>query len=77
MTRITLDSALKAKLGDLTGRVAVCDERGELVGYFVPGPGRERRTPADEPSYTVEQLAAWRATRAGKPLEEILSRLGL
>lgn len=78
MTRITLDQALQEKIGALTTPVEVCDERGETLGYFVPGLGRERPdgTPADPP-YTAAEIAASRANRTGKPLEEILSRLGL
>lgn len=78
MTRITMDESLQEKLGSLTARVEVCNERGETLGYFIPGRGRERPigTPA-EPPYSEAEIAASRAVRTGKPLEEILSRLGL
>lgn len=78
MTQIQLDATLKERLGDLTTRLEVCNERGEVIGNFVPSAGRERElSTLVEPTCTPEELAAWRADRTGKPLEEILQRLGL
>jgi len=36
MNRIVLDETLRAKLGDLDQRSAICDETGRVVGHYVP-----------------------------------------
>lgn len=78
MTRIMVDEVLRAKLGELTSQVELCGAHGETLGYFIPAAGRERpdKPPVEIP-YTAEEIASSRAVRTGKPLEEILGRLGL
>lgn len=36
MNRITLDAELRAKLNGLKSVVEICDERGEVVGRYLP-----------------------------------------
>lgn len=78
MTQIRLDATLKERLGNLTSRLELCNELGEVIGYFVPSAGREcpEGVSLDIP-YSPEEIAASRALKTGKPLEEILARLGL
>ena len=41
MRKITLDADLAAKLGDLTGEIALCDAAGNVVACVVPPGHRE------------------------------------
>jgi hypothetical protein len=41
MRKITLDAELRAKLGELTGEIALCDESGRPVAYVVEPRYRE------------------------------------
>jgi hypothetical protein len=36
MTRVVLDEALRAKLKGLTDEIEICDERGRVVGHYLP-----------------------------------------
>ncbi len=55
MSRIVLDEATLARLGELTGSVAVCDSRGKVVGYFRPKLDPEKDAPL-EPQVSEEEL---------------------
>jgi hypothetical protein len=78
MTRITLDSALRDRLGNITEQIELCNESGETLGYFIPGPGRSRQGGGQfEPPYTAEEIAASRKVRTGRTLDEILKDVGL
>ena len=55
----------------------MCDEQGRMLGFFSPTPDRP---PLDalqlEPPLSIAEVEALRSVRTGKPLEEILNRLG-
>jgi len=77
MRQITVESALGQKLIALPGQAVLCDEQGRVLGFFSPTPDRP---PLDalqlEPPLSIAEVEALRNVRTGKPLEEILHRLG-
>jgi hypothetical protein len=76
MTRLVLDAATRARLHNLDSLVEVCDESGQLLGYFHPvAPGLSSAPPRRSP-FTDDELQKRRQQRAGRPLREILDRLG-
>ena len=78
MQLISVDASVKAKLGDAIGQAVVCDAYGRVIGFFVPIKDRPRLEDLNlEPPLSIEQTEALRRkNRSGKPLEEILTRLG-
>lgn len=78
MNQITVDSQTVEKLGAMTGQSVVCDEQGRALGFFSP---LARATPLEELNLesplSLEETRALRKDRTGKPLAEILDRLGL
>jgi hypothetical protein len=78
MRFITVDAPVGAKLGDATGQAVVCDADGRVIGFFVPIKDRPRLEDLNlEPPLSIEQTEALRRkNRSGKPLEDILTRLG-
>ena len=75
MTKLVVDAAFLAKLGDLQGSVEFCDESGRTLGYFHPtvqgGPGGAKV----ESPFTDEEIQRRRQQRSGRPLGEILEDL--
>ena len=73
MTKLTVDSELRAKLGGLQDLVEFCDESGRIVGFFHPvalaGQNRTASPISDE------VIEAARAQRTGRPLPDILADL--
>jgi hypothetical protein len=78
MNRITVDPVIVEKLGAVPGQTIVCDEQGRALGFFSP---LTRATPLEELNLesplSLEETQALRKDRTGKPLAEILDRLGL
>ncbi|MCE9554405.1 MAG: hypothetical protein K8T91_13640 [Planctomycetes bacterium] len=78
MDQIIVESALGQKLGELGGQVVLCDSEGRALGFFSPlqEPVRvdELRL---EPPLSIAETEELRKVRTGKPLSEILGRLGL
>jgi len=78
MNHITVGSEVVEQLGAVTSQAIVCDEQGRALGFFAP---LARATPLDELNLesplSVEETKALRKDRTGKPLTEILDRLGL
>jgi hypothetical protein len=77
MQQIIVESCLGEKLGETAGQVVLCDERGRVLGVF--SPLRERPSLEDlqlEPPLSIAETEQLRKNRTGKPLEEILGRLG-
>jgi hypothetical protein len=78
MNQITIQSALSDQLTNVPGEVIVCDDTGRALGFFSPLPGRPRIEDLQlEPPQSIEETEALRKNKTGKPLEEILGRLGL
>ena len=77
MEKIIVESALGEKLGELDSQAVLCDSSGRALGFFSP---LERLPASDlqlEPPLSIAETNELRNVRAGKPLDEILSRLGI
>jgi hypothetical protein len=79
MRHITVESPVGDRLGDSTEQVIVCDVEGRVIGFFSPLRGRPRLEDLRlEPPRSIAQTEELRQKqRTGKPLEEILGRLGI
>ena len=78
MHQITVESRLGEKLCETAGQVVLCDAEGRVLGLFSPVVDRPRVEDLQlEPPLSIEKTEQLRKNRTGKPLEEILSRLGL
>lgn len=79
MQQITVESSLGQKLCDVSSQVVVCDANGTVLGFFLPLKDRLRAKDLQlEPPLSIEETEQLRKkNRTGKPLAEILGRLGL
>lgn len=79
MHTLTVGSALGHQLNATVEQVVVCDESGNVLGFF--SPIRDHPTIGDlqlEPPLSIVETEQLRQNnRTGKPLDEILNRLGL
>jgi|tagenome__1003787_1003787.scaffolds.fasta_scaffold20765730_2 hypothetical protein len=78
MQEVTIEAGLSEKLGQLTGQAVLCDSDGRALGFF--SPMRDRPLVKDlqlEPPWSIEESKAMCKERTGKPLAEILNRLGI
>lgn len=77
MQQITIQSALGQQLSNLTGNVILRDDSGRAIGFFSPLHGRPRVEDLQlEPPHSIAETEELRKQRTGKPLAEILERLG-
>ncbi len=77
MQQITIEFGIGKKLVEATQQAVVCDEQGRVLGLFWPVPGRPDIGDLQlEPPLSIPQTEELRRNRTGKPLEEILGRLG-
>ena len=77
MQEVTVAPALGKQLGQLSSQAVLCDSEGRVLGLFQPF--RDRPKLEDyrlEPPSTIEEINERRKNPSGKPLEEILTRLG-
>ncbi len=78
MQQITVETRLVESLSETSGQVVLCDEHGRVLGLFSPVLDRPRIEDLQlEPPLSIEETEQLRKNRTGKPLEEILGRLGL
>jgi hypothetical protein len=78
MQELTVESSLGDQLGRLHGQTVLCDSNGRALGFFSPLPGRPALADLQLESPTsIEELQQRRKQQTGKPLSEILTRLGL
>jgi hypothetical protein len=78
MQAVTVQSALGAQLGELNGQAILCDPNGKVLGFFSPLRDRPRLTDLQlEPPLSIAETDELRKVRTGKPLSEILDRLGI
>ncbi len=78
MQHITVGPALVEKLGELECQVVLCDSDGRAIGFFSPLQERPRVEDLQlEPPLSIAETEELRKVRTGKPLSEILDRLGL
>jgi hypothetical protein len=78
MQEIKVETALGELLGELAGQVVLCDPTGRVLGFFVPL--RDRPPIEDlqlEPLLSITETEELRKVQTGKPLDEILARLGV
>lgn len=78
MQQITVEPALGETLGELAGQAVLCDASGRALGVF--SPLGERLQASDlqlQPPLSIAETQELRKDRTGKPLQEILSRLGI
>lgn len=78
MQHIVVESNLGQALGELAGQVVLCDADGRALGFFSPLPDRPQAQDLQlEPPLSILETENLRQVRTGKPLSEILNRLGL
>jgi hypothetical protein len=78
MQRITVESTLETTLNDLHGQAILCDSNGRALGLYQPLPDRPRVGDLRlESPLSIAETEEIRKVKTGKPLEEILKRLGL
>jgi hypothetical protein len=74
MTKVVVDATLKSKLHNLTRRLELCDESGELLGTFVPKVDYEEVERA-RPKLSQEELMQRRDEKDGFTTAEVLAYL--
>jgi hypothetical protein len=78
MKEVRVDADLSKRLGELTGQAFLCDSEGRVLGSFSPWKDGPRYDELQlEPPSSIEEIQERRKNPTGKPLEEILARLGL
>jgi hypothetical protein len=77
MQQITVEPSVGQKLIAASEQAVICDEQGHVLGVFSPVAGRPDVEDLQlEPPLSIAQTEELRKNRTGKPLEEILRRLG-
>lgn len=73
MDRVTADEVLRSKLGNFTGPLEVCDEKGKIVGHFLPLETYKALlySSLKEPHFSKEDLEDRFNAPGGKSLQEI------
>jgi len=78
MQEITVETALCDQLGQLAGQAILRDPNGRVLGFFSPAPGHPQLEQLRlEPPLSIAETQELRSNQTGKPLNEILSRLGI
>jgi hypothetical protein len=73
MTRLVVDDSLPARLRGVASVVELCDETGQVVGYFCPV---WSNGPAPRSPFTDEEIQRRRQEKTGRPWAEALRDLG-
>ncbi|HEY4232743.1 MAG TPA: hypothetical protein VGM76_04940 [Lacipirellulaceae bacterium] len=78
MEQIIVEPLLGKQLDQLAGQAILCDSEGRALGFFSP---LAERPPVKElhlePHLSITETEELRKHREGKPLAEILARLGI
>ena len=78
MQQITVEPALVEKLGELQAQAVLCDASGRALGVFSPlADPLLLKDLQLEPPLSIAETEELRKVRTGKPLDEILGRLGI
>jgi hypothetical protein len=78
MNQITVGSSLGEQLIKLPGGAVLCDASGRALGLFSPlSQPMQAGELQLEPPLSIAETEELRKVRTGKPLNEILERLGL
>jgi hypothetical protein len=75
MQKFVIDPALFQQLSGLTGDTILCDSTGKTLGVYQPV--KETKIMNLESPLSEAEIAERGKVKTGKPLEEILVRLGL
>lgn len=78
MQKVTVEPVLEQLLVSLDDQVVLCDSQGRALGFFSPLPDHPQINELQlEPPLSIAETEELRKkNRTGKPLEEILGRLG-
>jgi hypothetical protein len=78
MQKLTVEANVGEQLGTASSQVVICDTSGRAIGFFSPLVDRPRIKDLQlEPLLSNAEIEQLRQKhRTGKPLEEILKRLG-
>jgi hypothetical protein len=77
MQHVKIEHALIQLLSSLPKQTVLCDADGNAIGMFSPLPESSPISSLQlEPTVSMAELEALRKNPTGKPLSEILSRLG-
>ena len=78
MQQITVASEISRTLRNVQEQVLFCDVSGKALGFFSPFPeGLQASELQLEPPLTIAETEELRKHPTGRPLAEILDRLGL
>jgi hypothetical protein len=78
MKEVRVDADVSKTLCELTSQAFLCDEEGRVLGSFSPWKDHPKFSDLQlEPPSSLEELQERRKNPTGKPLEEILARLGI
>ena len=74
MNRVVVNGEMQAKLAAAKQPAELCDETGNLLGYFTPASDRSLYAGVECP-LSEEELAERDRTFSGRPLDEIMADL--
>jgi hypothetical protein len=78
MYEITLKPEVGDLLSQVSGQAVLCDSNGRVLGFFSPTPSHPQIEQLQlEPPLSIVDTQKLRSDQTGKPLSEILSRLGI
>lgn len=76
MIRVTADQILREKLGNFMEAVEVCDEKGDVIGYYSPLLTSDRALYEEaEVPFSEEEIQGFLKQKTGRPLADILADL--
>ena len=75
MTRVVVHPEVCATLSPLDGPAELCDETGQILGYFHPAIPLPRRGAKALSPFTDEEIRRRQQQRTGRPLSEIVADL--
>ena len=72
--RVTIDQALRSKLGSVESPLELCDESGRVIGHFIPAEDRSIYEGVESP-HSNEELDCRLREDSERPLDDILRDL--
>lgn len=78
LQEIIVETAFGEQLGEVASQVLLCDSQGRALGFFSPLPDQPQVKDLQlEPPLSIAETEELRKEQTGKPLSEILTRLGV
>jgi hypothetical protein len=74
MTKVVVDSATRDKLATTQKPLELCDEKGFVLGHFIPALMASQC--GADPQISEEELDRREQAGGGRPLSEIMQELG-